>query len=281
MYVMGDIHGQYDKMVAALRAAGLIDEDNHWRGGRGTLWFMGDYFDRGPDGIAVVDLIRALQDEAAAAGGRVGALLGNHDVLILAAHRFGDRRFGDQRFGARAGGPGGSFLASWRANGGEDSDLARLSAAHVAWLRDLPALALSGGRLLAHADATFYQVYGRAVPAVNHAFRALLHSDDPTAWDKLLDYFSQRRAFQDRDLGLKPVRSNCFDQGFLAFERAIEAGWGHAGAGGNLGHGQGAGPALLNLFDHQLDQLFASRVEIGLRPGHASETPHTERWRTI
>ncbi len=201
MYVMGDIHGQYDKMVAALRAAGLIDGDNHWRGGRGTLWFMGDYFDRGPDGIAVVDLIRALQDEAAAAGGRVGALLGNHDVLILAAHRFGDRRFGDQRFGARPGGPGGSFLASWRANGGEESDLARLSAAHVAWLRDLPALALSGGRLLAHADATFYQVYGRAVPAVNHAFRALLRGDDPTAWDKLLDYFSQRRAFQDRDLG--------------------------------------------------------------------------------
>ena len=192
MYVIGDVHGQYDKMVAALRAAELIDADNHWRGGGATLWFMGDYFDRGPDGIAVVDLIMTLQNEAAEVGGRVGALLGNHDVLILAAQRFGDRP---------SGGPGGSFLASWRANGGEESDLARLSAAHVAWLSDLPALALSGGRLLAHADATFYQVYGRSVAAVNHACRALLHGDDPTAWDKLLDYFSQRRAFQDRDLG--------------------------------------------------------------------------------
>ena len=192
MYVIGDIHGQYDKMVAALRAAGLIDEDNHWRGGDATLWFMGDYFDRGPDGIAAVDLIRALQDEAAAAGGRVGALLGNHDVLILAARRFGDRP---------SGGPGGSFLSSWRINGGEAGDLARLSAAHEAWLADLPALALAGGRLLAHADATFYQVYGRSVPAVNRAIRALLHGHDAAAWDRLLDYFSQRRAFQDRDLG--------------------------------------------------------------------------------
>ncbi len=192
MYVIGDVHGQYDKMVAALRAAGLIDEDNHWCGGRATLWCMGDYFDRGPDGIAVVDCIRALQDEAAAAGGRVGALLGNHDVLILAARRFGH---------LPSGGPGGSFLASWRANGGEAGDLARLSAAHMAWLSRLPALALSGGRLLAHADATFYQVYGRTVPAVNHAIHALLDGDDPAAWDKLLDYFSQRRAFQDRDLG--------------------------------------------------------------------------------
>ena len=192
MYVIGDVHGQYDKLVAVLRDAGLIDAANQWRGGGATLWFMGDYFDRGLDGIAAIDLIRALQEEAAEAGGRVGALLGNHDVLILAARRFGDQP---------SGGPGGTFLSSWRQNGGEASDLARLGAAHEAWLCNLPALALSGGRLLAHADATFYQVYGRSVPAVNHAFRALLHGDDPAAWDKLLDYFSQRRAFQDRDLG--------------------------------------------------------------------------------
>jgi len=192
MYVLGDVHGQYDKMVAALRAAGLIDGDNHWRGGGGTLWFMGDYFDRGPDGIAVVDLIRALQGEATAAGGRVGALLGNHDVLILAARRYGH---------LPSGGPGGSFLSSWRANGGEAGDLARLSDDHVEWLTNLPALAISGGRLLAHADATFYQVYGRTIGAVNRGIRAILHDDNAADWDLLLDYFSQRRAFQDEERG--------------------------------------------------------------------------------
>jgi hypothetical protein len=192
MYVMGDVHGQYEKMVARLREADLIDAQCRWSGGNETLWFMGDYFDRGPDGIAAVDLIRTLQMEAAEAGGRVGALIGNHDVLILAARRFGERP---------SGGPGGTFLSSWRANGGEESDLRRMTGAHVGWLTSLPALALTDGYLLAHADATFYQVYGRTVDGVNRHFRAILHSADAAAWDLLLDYFSQRRAFQDRDLG--------------------------------------------------------------------------------
>lgn len=199
MYVMGDIHGQIDKMRSNLRSAGLISAEDRWTGGEATLWFMGDYFDRGPDGIAAIDLIRALQEQAAAAGGRVGALLGNHDVLILAAQRFGERP---------SGGPGGTFLSSWLNNGGVESDMARLTAGRAAWLRSLPAMALDGGRLLAHADATFYQVYGRSVTGVNLHIGAILHSGDATAWDQLLDYFSQRRAFQDRDLG--PARVGRF-----------------------------------------------------------------------
>jgi hypothetical protein len=158
---------------------------------------MGDYFDRGPDGIAAADLIRALRAEAAAAGGRVGALIGNHDVLILAARRFGERP---------SGGPGGTFLSSWRANGGEETDLARMTDDHAAWLASLPAMALAGGYLLAHADATFYQVYGRTVAEVNRRFQTILCSADDRVWDSLLDYFSQRRAFQDSDLGPARVR---------------------------------------------------------------------------
>ena len=199
MYVIGDIHGQIDKATAALHEAGLIDGDGGWAGGAATLWFMGDYFDRGPDGIAAVDLVRRLQGQAAAAGGRVGALLGNHDVLILAAQRFGEQP---------SGGPGGTFLSSWRANGGEESDLARLDDDRRAWLRSLPAMALDGDWLLAHADATFYQVYGRTVGAVNRAIRHLLNSDNAADWDLLLDYFSQRRAFQDAERG--PARVQRF-----------------------------------------------------------------------
>ncbi|HOU40257.1 MAG TPA: metallophosphoesterase, partial [Promineifilum sp.] len=62
MVVIGDIHGQYVKMLTVLHDARLIDAAGHWSGGATTLWFMGDYFDRGPDGIAAIDLIRALQD---------------------------------------------------------------------------------------------------------------------------------------------------------------------------------------------------------------------------
>lgn len=188
----GDVHGQYEKLHDNLRHAGLIDKQDHWAAGDTTLWFMGDYFDHGPDGVSAIDLIRSLQTEAAAAGGRVGALLGNHDVLILAARRFGARA---------SGGPGGTFLASWQNNGGAMKDMARLTDDRAGWLRDLPAMALVGGRLLMHADATFYQVYGRSVTGANLHIRAILHSGDAGAWDQLLDYFSQRRAFQDPDLG--------------------------------------------------------------------------------
>ena len=199
MHVIGDIHGQIDKATAVLREAKLIDGDGRWAGGAATLWFMGDYFDRGPDGIAAIDLVRRLQGGAAAAGGRVGALLGNHDVLILAAQRFGD---------APSGGPGGTFLSSWRINGGEAGDLAGLDDERLAWLRALPAMALEGDWLLAHADATFYQVYGRTIGEVNRAIRRLLHSDNAADWDLLLDYFSQRRAFQDVERG--PARVQRF-----------------------------------------------------------------------
>ena len=199
MYVIGDIHGQIDKATAALREAGLIDGSGRWAGGAATLWFMGDYFDRGPDGIAAIDLVRRLQGEATAGGGRVGALLGNHDVLILAAQRFGD---------APSGGPGGTFLSSWRANGGEERDLAGLDDERLAWLRNLPAMARDGDWLLAHADATFYQVYGRTIGAVNRAIRRILHDDNAADWDLLLDYFSQRRAFQDAERG--PARVGRF-----------------------------------------------------------------------
>ena len=119
-----------------------------------------------------------LQGEARTAGGRVEVLLGNHDALILAALGFG-----------------GSFAASWRRNGGVDSDLARLDAPRAEWVSALPALALVGQTLYAHADATFYTRYGETIPEVNAAFRELWRGDDAVAWDGLLDDFSERRAF--------------------------------------------------------------------------------------
>lgn len=192
MVFIGDVHGQIDKLCQVLNDAGLVDQAGNWSGGQEALWFLGDYFDRGPDGIAVVELIMKLQRQAAAAGGHVGALLGNHDVLILAAHQFGHQP---------SGGPGNSFQASWEINGGNPSDLERLQASHIHWLKSLPVMALYADRLLAHADATFYQVYGRTVPAVNDSISMILNGREPASWDLLLDYFSQRRAFQDGDMG--------------------------------------------------------------------------------
>ena len=80
---IGDVHGAYDRFVGMLRAAELIDGRQRWVGGRARLVQTGDLLDRGPDSRRVVDLVRKLEREAADAGGRVHALLGNHEFMRL------------------------------------------------------------------------------------------------------------------------------------------------------------------------------------------------------
>jgi hypothetical protein len=189
VYIVGDIHGQYEQLVGLLRGVGLVDERLDWAGGAALLWFIGDFFDRGPCGVESVDLVMRLQIQAEQVGGCVRALLGNHEPLILSAQRFGEQRTAW----------GGTFLWDWRRNGGSDEELERLTDAHVAWLSDLPAMARVGDYLLIHADSTIYSSYGETIAEVNQAFKALLHADDAPAWDRLLEQFSHRKAFIDED----------------------------------------------------------------------------------
>lgn len=197
VYLLGDIHGQYEQLVRLLHSAGLIDAQLRWSGGASLLWCVGDFFDRGPDGVAAVDLFMRLQQQAPAAGGRVDALIGNHDLRILAAQRFGE---------LATHGPGGSFVADWLRNGGVLDDLARLTPAHIDWLCKLPALALMGDWLLAHADSTLYLRYGSTIDTVNAAFASVLRGNDPAAFDRLLDDFDQHGAFLAEPRGLQQAR---------------------------------------------------------------------------
>ncbi len=87
--VIGDVHGSYDKLLTLLEGTGLVDEDLGWVGGEDHLVFVGDLVDRGPDDRPVLDLVRRLQTEALAAGGRVHPLLGNHEVMNMS----GDFRY--------------------------------------------------------------------------------------------------------------------------------------------------------------------------------------------
>jgi len=86
---VGDVHGGYDEFVAILRAARVIDTRNRWSGGRTHLVQTGDLVDRGPGSRKVMDLMMRLETQALAAGGRVHALLGNHEVMNLT----GDLRY--------------------------------------------------------------------------------------------------------------------------------------------------------------------------------------------
>jgi len=87
--VFGDVHGAFDAMVELLRGARVIDQDNHWIAGDAHLVSLGDLLDRGPDSRQAMDLLMALSEEAAAAGGRVHVVMGNHELMNLT----GDLRY--------------------------------------------------------------------------------------------------------------------------------------------------------------------------------------------
>ena len=80
---IGDVHGDIDDFRLILQTAGLIDGDDNWTGGSTVLVQTGDLVERGTAVRQVLDLVMSLQQQAPAAGGRVIAMLGNHEVSNL------------------------------------------------------------------------------------------------------------------------------------------------------------------------------------------------------
>lgn len=171
--------------MGLLRDAGLLDDREGWAGADATLWLMGDLFDRGPDGIAALELVRRLERES---GGSVRCLLGNHEALILAARRFGAE---DTSFA------GHSFHEVWKLNGGVDADLAALTDEHVDWLAQLPPVAREGVWLIVHADTDAYLELGSSLDVAGETTRSVLRDGDAGRVDELLGFLSDRQRLDE------------------------------------------------------------------------------------
>jgi hypothetical protein len=76
---IGDLHGDLVKAREALRLAGAIDGHDSWIGGDLVVVQTGDVVDRGPYDREILDLLERLSLEAAAEGGAVHRILGNHE----------------------------------------------------------------------------------------------------------------------------------------------------------------------------------------------------------
>jgi hypothetical protein len=190
-FAVGDVHGYRREVRAALAERGLVDGDASWTGGEAEVWFAGDLMDRGPDGVGVVEDIMRWQREAEEVGGRVGSVLGNHDLLALAVRRFQDSVV-----------PGGSpyeiprsFALSWMINGGQVRDQELLTDEMVGWLANLPAVVRLDSDILLHADTTEYLTWGDDLDGVNRAVWDVLHGDDLSLWWELWRCMTTRYAF--------------------------------------------------------------------------------------
>jgi hypothetical protein len=184
--VVGDVHGHRHALVELLRGAGVLDAAERWVGGDTRLWLTGDLVDRGPDGLATVDLVMRLEREA-----DVHCLLGNHEAMLLAADRHG---------AIRVPGLDLTFGELWTLNGGRPADRARLTDAHRGWLSALPAVAREGRWLLLHADTVRYLELGSSVEEVCAATRAALLTHDVSSHAAVLEILSDRGGLTEDEI---------------------------------------------------------------------------------
>jgi hypothetical protein len=80
---IGDLLGDRERSERALSLAGVVSSDGRWSGGSTIVVQLGDLTLPGPDTKAVLERWMALGDEAAAAGGKVVVVLGEHETLDL------------------------------------------------------------------------------------------------------------------------------------------------------------------------------------------------------
>lgn len=81
-WVIPDIHGCFQTLKQLVEdCIHLTKED--------SLYFLGDYIDRGPDGKSVIDYIMSLQHQ----GYNVRYIIGNHEDYCLKAYEQDQRRF--------------------------------------------------------------------------------------------------------------------------------------------------------------------------------------------
>ncbi len=92
--VFGDIHGEYESLVAMLRYNKIIDKHDNWIWANGQLVFTGDVFDRGDKVTECLWLLFNLEMQAQKAGGNVHFLLGNHEMMALLF----DNRYVDDKY---------------------------------------------------------------------------------------------------------------------------------------------------------------------------------------
>jgi hypothetical protein len=84
LFIMGDVHGDLSRLTGMLRKSGLVDADSNWTGGKAVLVCTGDIIDKWPKAVPCLQLLRSLQEQAAAAGGKVVVTMGNHEQEFLA-----------------------------------------------------------------------------------------------------------------------------------------------------------------------------------------------------
>ncbi|PWF42692.1 symmetrical bis(5'-nucleosyl)-tetraphosphatase [Massilia glaciei] len=196
-YVIGDLQG------CAHEAQVLLNRIADDAGGAARIVFVGDLVNRGPASLEALRRVRAL---ATAGGGRCEALLGNHDLHLLAVAA-----------GARAPSRSDTLDEILAA-----PDLAEL----VDWLRRRPLALLVGGHLLVHAGVAQQWSAAQTLALAGEVEAALrgpgwiellraMYGNEPARWDDSLTGMARLRCIVN---ALTRMRL-CAPDGSMDFEQ--------------------------------------------------------------
>jgi serine/threonine protein phosphatase 1 len=149
-YVIGDVHG-CAKTLAALVYRGIKPKP------KDSLYFLGDYVDRGPDSKTVLDLIMGWQEVCAV--GEIVCLRGNHEELML--HGYNN--------------PDSVWMQVWDNNGKEPTlnsfPNKQVDEKYFEFIRSMPLVVHVDGYYLAHAG-------------IENIHRPLLSNPEILLWDR-------------------------------------------------------------------------------------------------
>ena len=141
--VVGDVHGQFEKLRALLTMLGYRERDGAYRHPAGRVAvFVGDLIDRGPDQLAVIKTVRRMADAGSAL-----VLLGNHEWNALG--------FVTKQPGSKSGRTVRPRSKKNLSQHGEFlTQVGEGSASHIEcldWFRTLPPMLDLGGLRIVHA----------------------------------------------------------------------------------------------------------------------------------
>lgn len=125
-YIVGDVHGQYQRLLGRLKSAGLTSKKGKYSFDNGKILFLGDLLDRGPDSRKVIELAKQLHE-----AGIAEVILGNHEFNFLGYLSRLDKRSFLRRHTLKNLRQHRATLKSYK---GHENDLE----AHLTWLKSLP-----------------------------------------------------------------------------------------------------------------------------------------------
>ena len=155
VYAVSDLHGRYEeafRLFEGNRLLSGVPSDPggvKWTGGTATVVVVGDIINKGNGSTKIIDLLRVLQSDAAAKGGKVIVTMGNHEASFihepLSSRSLRDGTDGKYGFGHELYAMGESPYAVARGNDSEGRGR---------WLRDLPFAARVGDYFFIHSGNT-------------------------------------------------------------------------------------------------------------------------------